>query len=312
MSMIDIVIVNWNSGLFLHQCINSIIQCNSPFLNKVVVVDNGSTDDSIDNVVDFPSVVIIRIGQNIGFASACNIGARICNSPYLLFLNPDTRVESNSFSVPLFFMEKAENSNVGICGIQLVDESGNISRTCSRYPTLSRFISSVLGLNKLPRFGGSGMSMREWDHRESRYVDQVIGAFFFCRRNLFNVLGGFDEQFFVYYEEVDFSLRSTLCGWSTYYLSNSQAFHAGGGTSQQVKAHRLFYSLRSRLLFAFKHFPRWQFFLLLLLTCVLEPISRTAWCLMRGDVLGVKHTWSAYGMLFVNMKFILRGEGRRN
>lgn len=310
--MIDIVIVNWNAGVQLKECLDSVPASNAGLISRITLVDNGSTDGSADSVEGLLNTDIIRTHQNLGFGAACNIGAQTGNSPYLLFLNPDTRLEADSISVPLAFMERPANKKVGICGIQLVDEEGVVSQTCARFPSLGRLVSSALGLDKLPGLKSTGMGMREWNHLQTRQVDQVMGAFFFIRREVFERVGGFDERFFVYFEEVDVARRSKLSGWDSWYLTEAQAFHAGGGTSRQVKVHRLFYSLRSRLLYGFKHFPRWQAWALVVVTTLLEPFTRSTWCLLRGDVAGVKHTWAAYHMLWRSMGHILRGEGRYN
>ncbi|PRY67388.1 glycosyltransferase family 2 protein [Halomonas ventosae] len=308
--MLDVVIVNWNAGVQLLECLNSVIAHEKGSVRQVIVVDNGSTDGSADDVDGLPGVKVIRTGKNLGFAAACNIGAAAGESPYILFLNPDTRVEPGSLSVPLAFMERRENAGVGICGIQLVDEQGDVSQTCARFPTLARLTISALGLDKFPGMRGGGLHMRDWGHDVSRKVDHVIGAFYVIRRKVFVELGGFDERFFVYLEDVDLSLRAQQAGYDSWYLTEARAFHAGGGTSRQVKARRLFFSLRSRLLYGFKHFPRWQAWCLVGVTGVLEPVTRTVWCLLRGDVAGVQHTWSAYRMLWSGMGRIMRGEGR--
>lgn len=310
--MLDVVTVNWNAGPQLKECIDSVVTHGNRNISRIIVVDNGSIDGSADAVEKLPGVEVIRADENLGFAAACNVGAKTGQSPYILFLNPDTRIEEGSFSVPLKFMERPENQNVGICGIQLIDEQGRVSRTSARYPTLARLVSSALGLDKLPRLKGTGVHMRDWNHCQSEKVDHVIGAFYLVRREVFELLGGFDERFFVYLEDLDLSKRINDAGLHCHYLTEAQAFHAGGGTSRQVKVHRLFYSLRSRLLYAFKHFPRWQAWLLLAVTNIVEPITRSAWCLLQGDVAGAKHTWSAYRMLWRSIGHILRGEGRYN
>lgn len=310
--MLDIVIVNWNSGSQLEACIDSITEFGVEYVEKIIVVDNGSKDGSETLVEGKPNVTLIRIGQNIGFGAACNIGSRVGSSPYILFLNPDTRLEDSSLSLPLSFMEQPKNANVGICGIQLVDEHGEVSRTCARYPSLSRLVSSALGLNKFPGLASSGVHMHDWEHRESRMVDHVMGAFYLIRRKVFEHVNGFDERFFVYLEDIDLSKVAGNYGWVSFYLTEAHAFHAGGGTSRQVKVHRLFYSLRSRILYAFKHFPCWQAKIIVLVTILLEPFTRSIWCLLRGDFAGIKHTWSAYLMLWRTMGHILRGDGRYN
>lgn len=310
--MIDIVTVNWNAGPQLKDCIESVLAHSHGKVSRIIVVDNGSTDGSADVLESLPGVDVIRAGENLGFAAACNKGAEVCGSPYLLFLNPDTRVEANSFTEPLAFMEDPRNAKVGICGIQLVDEDGVVSPTCSRFPTLARLTSSALGLEKLPGFKASGMKMVEWGHRKSSKVDQVMGAFFLIRREVFDACDGFDDRFFVYFEEVDLAFRAAQSGWGCWYLAEARAFHAGGGTSRQVKAKRLFYSLRSRLLYGFKHFVGWRSWFLVGVTGLMEPVTRTVWCSFRGDWEGVAQTWSAYKMLWRNMGRIINGEGRSN
>lgn len=311
-SMIDIVTVNWNAGSQLKDCVEAIFEQDKGEVSRIIIVDNGSTDASADMIEAPPNVEVIRNEENLGFGAACNIGAKAGNARYILFLNPDTRLEKDSLSVPLTFMEKPENKDVGICGLKLLDECGNVSRSCARYPTLTRLVSSALGLDKFPGMRGSGVHMRAWDHDDSRQVDHVMGAFYMIRREVFERVGGFDERFFVYLEDVDLSRVVKDAGFTSWYLTDARVFHAGGGTSRQVKVHRLFYSLRSRLLYAFKHFPRWQAWILVAITNTLEPFTRSVWCLLKGDFAGVRHTWAAYRMLWRSMGHILRGEGRYN
>ncbi|QDZ38667.1 glycosyltransferase family 2 protein [Euhalothece natronophila Z-M001] len=308
--LIDVVIVNWNAGSQLSECVESVLTYALDRVAKVIIVDNGSTDRSTDQVINMEGIEVIRAGKNLGFAAACNLGVKAGFSPYLLFLNPDTRVEAQSLTRPLEFMEQPENCDVGICGIQLRNDDDRVSYSCSRFPTLARLVLGALGVEKVPLFRRVGMQMSEWEHDETRLVDQVMGAFFMIRRDLFESLGGFDEQFFVYFEEVDLSFRACKAGWQSMFLADAQAFHAGGGTSRQVKAIRLFYSLRSRLLYGFKHFPRWQGWVLVGITSVIEPLTRTLWCLAQGDIAGVRDTWSAYRMLWRGMGRIVSGDGR--
>lgn len=234
------------------------------------------------------------------------------DAPYLLFLNPDTRVFQNSIEAPLAFLESGEGKRVGICGIQLLDEFGRVSRTCARFPSMTRFAAQALGLNKLPGLRSTGVHMDGWDHSETRIVDHVIGAFYLVRRSVFRDLGGFDERFFVYLEDVDFSVRAHGAGYQSAYLAEAQAFHAGGGTSRQILARRLFYSLRSRILYAFKHFSRSQAVLALFITLVLEPIARVLFGIGRGNLSNVRNTIRAYGMLIPEVPHILRAGLKRN
>lgn len=288
---LSIIIVNWNSGVQAKTCIDSLNeQC------PVIVVDNASTDDSQNAVAKLPGVTVVQSDQNLGFGKACNLGAQHASSDFLLFLNPDTAVYPGTLDQALAFMQDAAHADVGICGVQLVDESNRVSRSCARFPTPSGFAAHAFGVDRV--FPRSGHFMAEWAHDSTRDVDHVIGAFFMVRRELFESLNGFDERFFVYLEDLDFSYRARQAGWRSVYLSDVQAFHAGGGTSNQVKAKRLFYSLRSRLLYAFKHFSWGGAVLVFLSTLLVEPLSRSAFAIVRRSWPSCKETWQGYSMLW--------------
>lgn len=299
--MLDIIIVNWNSGTQLQDAIISIAKFGVKTVNKLIVVDNGSSDDSLmmveANATDLPFPLrIIRNLANLGFGAGCNQGASQTDSEFLLFLNPDTVLFEDTLSKALTYMQDSANARVGICGVQLLDMQTRISRSCSQFPSARRFIAQAMGLDRV--FPQLGHFMTEWDHRETREVDQVMGAFFLVRRAVFEALGGFDERFFVYFEEVDFSRRARNRGWRSVYLASAQVFHAGGGTSRQVKARRLFYSLRSRLLYAFKHFSWAGAMPVMFATLLVEPISRSVLALLHRSWSGLSETWAAYGMLW--------------
>jgi len=273
-----------------------------------VVVDNASIDCSLEDIGHSElNLVVMRNSTNRGFAAACNQGAQDSRADYLLFLNPDTRVETNALADPISFMEKEGNERIGILGIQLVDAHGRVTPTCARFPTPGRFVAKMFGLDKaMPRTFPPHF-MTEWDHADTRLVDQVMGAFFLIRRSLFTALGGFDERFFVYFEEVDLSLRARYNGWSTIYLSNVRSYHGGGGVTEQVKATRLFYSLRSRILYGFKHFGRWKGTLLLFASLFIEPWSRFVIAVARRSLTEIRETAQAYIRLFTTLPRDLTG-----
>tara|TARA_B100000575_G_scaffold291984_1_gene299245 strand:+ start:45186 stop:46112 length:927 start_codon:yes stop_codon:yes gene_type:complete len=270
MPNLDIVIVNWNSGRFIGECLNSIKNSNHENINKIIIIDNASKDNSLVDLPIFNKVEIHKNKINEGFAKACNLGSRYTKSEYILFLNPDTRVFKDTISDALEAIEK--KPEVGILGVSLVDESNNIVKTCSRFLTPLRVFFHSVGLTKV--FKSTGMAMLDWDHKTSIEVDQVMGAFFLTRRELFNQLEGFDETFFVYYEEMDFSLRASLRGYRSYYETSIAAYHYGGGTTENVVSQRLFYSLRSRIIYSFKHFKFFSCTQSVFSTLTLEMISR--------------------------------------
>lgn len=294
---LDIIIVNWNSGAQVQECILSVAETqHSGFtLNRIVVIDNGSTDGSVDQVTfaHLPGT-LIRNSENKGFSAACNQGARESTADFLLFLNPDVRLFANSLTIPLTFFVEEKNARVGIAGIQLVDDAGAIQRTCVRFPAPFQFLGISLGLDRILPGVIPGHFLTEWDHTESREVDQVMGAFFLVRRDLFESLGGFDERFFVYYEELDFSLRARKQGYSSWYLATAGAFHRGGGTTDQVKATRLFYALRSRTQYAYKHFGWFPATGVALVSSFAEPVIRSGYALLKGTVREIPEILQGY------------------
>jgi len=297
---IDILIVNWNAGDYLLRCLESIPPARTEGfeLKRVVVVDNASSDGSAEmlETVDLP-LVIIRNDENKGFAAACNQGALGSEADYLLFLNPDTCLYHDSLSRPIRFMEDPGNARVGICGIKLVDQAGEMATACARFPSLSIYVSQVIGLSRLfPKYFLSHFLLPEELH-ESREVDQVIGAFFLVRRDVFDRMGGFDERFFVYFEEVDLSLRMKQEGYASYFLSDATAIHVGRVSSGQDSLMALYYSLSSRLKYAMKHFGRMDTVGLILLTFTVEFITRVFWALFGSSVLNVVGVLSAYKRL---------------
>lgn len=294
---LDIIIVNWNAGIQLTETLESIAKTQKIGFRfgRAVVVDNASSDGSTDfpGKIDLP-LQVIRNTVNRGFSAACNLGASTGAADYLLFLNPDVTLLNDSLWKPISFMEDAAHKSIGIVGIQLLDGKNNVSRTCARFPTAGRFFAAMIGLNRLFPGAFKDHFMLEWDHKESRTVDQVMGAFFLVRGSLFRSLGGFDERFFVYFEEVDFSLRARKAGFETYFLAEAAAYHKGGGTSDQVRSLRLFYSLRSRLLYAYKHFPRPAATALALGTLILEPFTRILYAGFRLSFREIAETIKAY------------------
>lgn len=293
--MISVIIVNWNAGRQLATCIQSVLKSSNGLIQKIVVVDNGSTDDSLEQVGAFEGLEIIRAEENLGFGRACNLGASRCSSEYILLLNPDTEVYERTFDDLRAYLSSGKPQSVGIVGIQLVDETGHVARSCTRFPGPAAFVAGALGLDRL--FPRVGHFMSEWPHDESRVVDHVIGAFYLVRRDIFNALGGFDERFFLYLEDLDLSLRAKKAGWDTVFLANIQAFHAGGGTSRQIKARRLFYATRSKLQYAFKHFSWLGASTVLFTTLFIELLVRTVHAVARGSGSALTETWSAWGML---------------
>ena len=296
---LDVIIVNWNAGTHLRACLDSLGRL--PHLNytigRVVVVDNASTDGSADGLRagDLP-VEILRNGENRGFGAACNQGGSGTRSDYLLFLNPDTELFESSVDRPVAFMESARGQDIGICGAGLIDVEGRPGFVGGRFPSLSTFGADAIGLSQLwpTRFPPLLVRLEEPDGVQE--IDAVMGAFFLIRTSLFLRLGGFDQRFFMYLEDVDLSLRARELGFRSVFLGGVAVRHVGGLSSGRELATRLFYALRSRLVYGLKHFNRLEALLLILVT-VLEVGPRLVRAIWRLSWSEFTATLSAYARL---------------
>jgi GT2 family glycosyltransferase len=307
--MISVIFVNWNSGEQLSDSIESIFNYNESLVLEIIVVDNKSSDNSMELLkkLELKSIPLKTTynSRNTGFGFACNQGASMAMGEFLLFLNVDTLLSPSSLQIPYQFLMDKKNADVGIVGVQLVDENNLVAHSCAKFPTLGMFFVNMLGLNRISFFKDFDYHMLNWDHTTSKEVDHVIGAFFFVRRTLFESIHGFDERFFVYLEDLDFSLRARKSGWKTMFLGNISVFHRGGGTSSQVKAHRMFYALRSKLLYGFKHFSRLEAWILLVSVLTIEFFMRLLLAVSHLSWINFVSTLYGYRMLYADVINIL-------
>ena len=208
---LSIVIVNWNSRDLLLRCVASIHTALGAAGHgvagyEVIVVDNASSDGSVERAGLTSGETVIRNCRNAGFAAACNQGAQAASGEVLLMLNPDCELRPGSAERCLRELRRTDMA-VGICGVALLDASGTVAKSCERFFNFATLMGAATGLNALlpTRMGAR---MREWDHTEDRTVDHVIGAFYMVRADTWRALGGFDERFHVYYEDMDLSKRA--------------------------------------------------------------------------------------------------------
>lgn len=306
---LDIVIVDYNAGRLVRDCLES-LTAHEPHdvrIGRTIVVDNASrepTSDFLDSLGR--DVTVVRNETNRGFAAACNQGARLGTARYVLFLNPDTRLLPGSLDVPVAYLDAAEHADVGIVGIQLLDDDGRVTTSCFDFPRVRHFLYRAMALDRLlPDVFPSG-TIPAAEHSATRAVDQVMGAFFLVRRSLFDRLGGFDERFFVYFEEVDFALRARQSGSASVFLVSAAATHVGCGTTASIKGVRLRLSVESRLRYGRKHFGPLRQAVLFVTSLVVEPLSRTVLAAAIDGVGGVREVWSAYAELWRRLPDIVR------
>lgn len=293
--VIDVVIVNWNAGGLLADCVQSIYQTDRGLVDKVIVVDNASSDGSLAAIRGLGDRThVIETGANLGFARGCNVGAAAGKAPWIVFLNPDTRLFDGTLDTVADFL-RLNGLNLGVVGIRLVDEDGKTQRTCARFPSVRHYIGLGLGLDRTFPRAFPPHFMEDFDHLEGGVVDQPIGAFNAIDRELFERLGGFDEVFFVYMEDIDLARRASASGRPSFHLGTAVAYHKGGGTSSQAKAKRLFYNLRSRIIYAFKTFGLVGACAVTLATVTSEFVARCLKGLVQGTL---RETLAGYALLW--------------
>lgn len=228
----DIVIVSWNVSAAVRQCLISIRQHASTA--NVVVVDNASTDGTVAMVGrEFPEITVIRNSRNVGFARACNQGAALGKQSVILFLNPDAQLCSDAGDMLQTMFE--EQPFVGIIGPKILNIDGSVQPSVRRFPTPLSFLWELLKLKRLlPGLGVLRKNhMEEFRYNTLRAVDQVMGAAFAVRRSLYETLQGFDERFFIWFEEVDFCYRAHILGWLIFFVPDLTVIHRRGASFEQ-------------------------------------------------------------------------------
>ena len=251
---LSIIIVSWNVKKDLANCLRSIEEnpASKPF--EVIVVDNASSDGTVESVRNkFPEVVVIANSQNLGFAAANNQGIEKSQGEYILLLNPDTIVHSGSVDVLIEFMD--ENKDVGICGPQLLNQDGTIQSSVRCFPTFRGALYRHTVIRYLGLFKNEYKKwlMKSFDHKTKMDVDQVMGAALMIRQSIIEDIGVMDEQFFMYYEEVDLCFRIKQAGWRVVFMPEVVITHLGSQSSGQIPAKKQMLAITSLLKFFRKH-----------------------------------------------------------
>jgi GT2 family glycosyltransferase len=247
---LSIVIVNYNVRYFLEQCLHSVFDACKNISSEIIVVDNISHDDSCEMVTKiFPEVKLIANKENVGFSKANNQGVAIANGDYILILNPDTVVAEDTFEQILSFAKK--KSNLGILGIKLIDGKGDFLPESKRgIPTPKVSFNKLTGISskQTGKYYASHLN-----HNESGVVEILVGAFMLIKRSIYNEVKGFDEDYFMYGEDIDLSYKILKKGYQNYYYSETQIIHyKGESTKRDVKYLKYFYGAMT--IFYKKHF----------------------------------------------------------
>lgn len=231
---LSIIIVNWQTPDYLKNCLASIFQ--NPLsigLMEVIVIDNASSDNSADLVAkQFPQTILIVNQKNIGFAKAVNQGLIKAQGDYCLLLNPDTLILPETLNQTVATME--QQPNYGILGCQINNPDHSLQKSVRRLPKAWSQAAILLKLHAL--FPGllKQYLCLDFDYEKSQAVEQVMGAFFLINKKTIKAIGPLNEQFFTWFEEVEYCRRAKRQGWTIWYQAESKIIHYGGQSFSQL------------------------------------------------------------------------------
>lgn len=255
----DAVIVNYNAGELLQDCARSALEAG---VQQVIVVDNGSSDGSIEaleSAVKGDRLTVIRNDDNLGFARACNIGAEASTADMLLFLNPDCVLSPGSLARMIAVLNSADS--IGMVGGLLCNPDGSEQRGGRReFPTPKRAFARALGLTCLARFFPSlfadfNLHCSPLPDRAVD-VDAISGACMLVRRTAIDEVGLWDEEYFLHCEDLDWCMRFRLAGWRVLFVPDARVIHAGGACSSTRPVFVAWHKHRGMLRFFNKFFRR--------------------------------------------------------
>lgn len=243
--LVSILILNWNGEEIIEESIISILNTSYKKL-EIIVVDNASTDRSLDILDNYPQIMVHKNPVNQGYAKGNNTGFSLCNGKYIATLNNDIIVEPDWLNDPIKVLESEESIGIISCR-QMNSFDKNLIDTLYSYPTsyllLGRFGCGQLFQPENPLFNEAGLTIG------------ANGASAIYRKRLLTELGGFEESFFAYHEECDLHMRAFYAGWKCIYVPTSVVYHKGSHSFNKIKKTFYYYHERNRIWFIYRNFP---------------------------------------------------------
>lgn len=253
---LSLIIVNWNVCDLLRRCLASIELNRGNLSLEVIVVDNASSDGSVTLVEqEFPQVRLIASKENLGYTGGNNLGAKEAQGRYLFILNPDTEIVGNALQQMVAYLD--EHPEVGGVGPQLLYPDGSIQSSRRRFPQLMTafFLGTPLGWRWFPNNKLAYLyNMADKADHEIQPVDWLVGAALMIRRETWQAVGPLDEEFFMYFEEVDWCYRCHQAGWEIHYLPTAQIIHHEHKSANKVPVAKRIRLYRSRVRYFHKYF----------------------------------------------------------
>lgn len=255
---VSIIIVNYNTQRLTLDCLQSVCDSNTRYAYEIIVVDNHSKDGSVEAIREqFPNVTLIANEENTGFAKANNQGMKIASGRYVLLLNSDTLMQRDTLEKMIALMD--ERPEIGAAGCKVILPDGSLDKACKRgFPTPSASFYYAFGFSKIfpdnPRFNGYQLGYLDPDQEYE--VDCLVGAFMLVRQEAVRQVGGLDETFFMYGEDLDWCYRIKEAGWKIYYYPQTVIVHLKGGSARRRPLKIIYEFHRAMVLFHRKHYSR--------------------------------------------------------
>lgn len=274
---LSIITVPWNVKDLVRKNFQAIYSRTSNIEFEVISVDNNSQDGTKDMIrFEFPQVKAILNDYNAGFSKANNQGIKISKGRYVLLLNPDMQVHEGTLEGMVRWMDA--NPEAGIAGCKLTKENGEIVPHVRHYPGLFDQMAVILKLPHLFPTILNHYMWRDFDYSCEQEVDSIRGSFFMIRREVLDKLGGLDERYFIWFEEVDFCRQAKEAGWKVMYTPSVECIDYVGKSFAQVPGGKLQKIFQASMTLYFKKWhSRWQ-------TCVIRltwPIGRMMYAVLK-------------------------------
>ena len=251
----SVIIIAYNSCDFIPACLKSVRDACEGIDSQIIVLDNGSTEPIIPEIKNFfPEVEWIDSKENLGFGKGCNLAEKHATKPYLFFINPDTIISKNAFREMLKFMD--EHPEAGTVGCRILNEDGTLQWACRRsFPTIVSAVSKTIGLAAMfPKSKTlASYNMTYADPDEMIEVDAISGSFFCIRRDVYEKLNGFDEDYFMYGEDLDLCFRTKQMGLKNYYTPVTNILHFKGQSCRTRRWGSYVDFYKAMLIFVKKH-----------------------------------------------------------
>jgi len=251
---ISVIIVSWNARACLQECLASLPAASATQSVETIIVDNNSSDGSVEMVeAEFPSVKLIRLNENRGFAAANNIGIRASSGRYLALVNSDVIFLDQCLDKLAGYMDA--HAEIGIVGPRVLNRDLSLQFSCRRFPSLWNNFCYFTRLFKVfPNCEWlAGEHLSAFDHNSIRKVDALVGCFLVARKSAVDEFGLLDEGFFIYAEDVDWCKRSWDAGWEIVFYPGAAAIHFRGGSSSKDSVRFEFEQQRSVFRYWKKH-----------------------------------------------------------